>query len=450
MEQRRKPENFTAERVVGYKCEAGRQQTIFRDAKTPGLGLRATSAGGKSYIFETRLHGKTLRVTIGDLRTWTIREAQAEARRLKTLTDQGIDPRQVEAEQAAEDEARRTAAAEDDRRQSLTVAGAWADFIAYQKDKMGRAHIKRGKKWGERHLLDHERLTQAGGEPHKRGGGVTVAGPLFPLLAMRMTDINAVTLKAWQRKEAERRGNNARQAFEMFRAFWRWCARQDDYRNIIDAEAVEDKKVRDEVPGRKTKKFDSIEREQLPEWFKAVRQIQNPVIAAYLQTLLLSGARREELAGLKWDDIDFRWNALTIHDKVEGERTIPLTPYVASLLAALPRRNEWVFSSPMAASGRLQEPSIQHRRACAVAGLDVSLHGLRRSFASLAEWTEMPAGIVAQIMGHKPSATAEKHYKRRPLDLLRLWHGKYEAWILEQAGIEFEQDQTGLKLVSIA
>lgn len=336
---------------------------------------------------------------------------------------------------------------EEARRQSLTVAGAWATYIAYQKDKMGRAHIERGKKWGERHLLDHERLTQAGGEPHKRGGGVTVAGPLFPLLAMCMTDITADTLKAWQRKEAEKRANNARQAFEMFRAFWRWCARQDDYRNIIDARAVEDEKVRAEVPGRKPKEADSLQREQLPAWFEAVRAVGNPVIAGYLQSLLLTGARREELAGLKWEGVDFRWQSMTIHDKVEGSRTIPLTPYVAALLAGLPRRNEWVFSSPTAESGRLQEPSIQHRKACAMAGLDVTLHGLRRSFASLAEWVEMPTGVVAQVMGHKPSATAEKHYKRRPLDLLRVWHGKYEAWILDQAGIEFEQAQPGLRAV---
>ena len=29
-------------------------------------------------------------------------------------------------------------------------------------------------------------------------------------------------------------------------------------------------------------------------------------------------------------------------------------------------------------------------------------------------------GVVAQIQGHKPSALAEKHYRRRPLDLLRV------------------------------
>ena len=78
----------------------------------------------------------------------------------------------------------------------------------------------------------------------------------------------------------------------------------------------------------------------------------------------------------------------------------------------------------------------------------LSLHGLRRSFGTQAEWVEVPAGVVAQIMGHKPSATAEKHYRRRPLDLLRMWHVKIEAWILEQAGIEFSPEQAGLRVVA--
>ena len=83
-------------------------------------------------------------------------------------------------------------------------------------------------------------------------------------------------------------------------------------------------------------------------------------------------------------------------------------------------------------------PTRANAAACAVAGVDVTLHGLRRSFGSLAEWLELPAGVVAQIQGHKPSATAEKHYKVRPLELLRVHHERIEAWILEQAGIVFD------------
>lgn len=94
------------------------------------------------------------------------------------------------------------------------------------------------------------------------------------------------------------------------------------------------------------------------------------------------------------------------------------------------------FSSLTSASGHLVEPRIAHDKACAIAGLDVTLHGLRRSFASLCEWVEMPAGIAAQIQGHAPSGVREKHYIRRPLDLLRMWHIKIEVWILDQAGIK--------------
>ena len=67
------------------------------------------------------------------------------------------------------------------------------------------------------------------------------------------------------------------------------------------------------------------------------------------------------------------------------------------------------------------------------------------------EWVELPTGIVAQLMGHKPSATAEKHYRVRPLDLLRMWHVKIEEWILGQAGISVparQGEQQPLKLVA--
>ncbi|NBQ70835.1 MAG: preprotein translocase, partial [Nitrosomonadaceae bacterium] len=188
-----------------------------------------------------------------------------------------------------------------------------------------------------------------------------------------------------------------------------------------------------------------LQREQLPAWFNAVKQIKNPVISAYLQTLLLTGARPNELTTLKWEDVDFQWSNMTIRDKVEGLRVIPLTPYISHLLDKLPRRNEWVFSSPASASGHLIDPHSAHDKACEIACLTMTIYGLRGSFATLSEWIETPAGIAAQIQGHKPSGVREKHYIRRPLDLLRMWHVKIEAWILEQAGIEFIPLHAGLR-----
>ncbi len=423
---------FTEGTVSALACDPGKGQTIHWCTKAPGLGLRVTAAGAKAYIFQGRLHGASLRVTIGSPNAWPLKKAQTEARRLQTLIDQGIDPRAVEAQKAAEAHAERAKS----KRQAATVGDAWADYLAHHE-----------KRWGARHLRDHINLSQPSGQAKRRGRGVKVQGVLYPLLALPLASVTADLLTRWQADEVAARPNNARQGFELFRAFWRWCASRPEY--AVDPQAVESKDLRAEVPARKNKRFDVLERAHLPGWFAAVRGMNNAVMSAYLQGLLLTGARREELAALRWQDVDFQWRALWIKDKVAAEgRKVPLTPYLGHLLAALPRRNEWVFSSPAAGGGRITDPRRYHNRALAAAGLPhVTLHGLRRSFASLAEWVEMPRGIVAQIMGHLPSATAEKHYINRPLELLGVWHGKYEAWILEQAGITFDASAPRLRVV---
>lgn len=134
---------------------------------------------------------------------------------------------------------------------------------------------------------------------------------------------------------------------------------------------------------------------------------------------------------------------------------IPLPPYVSYLLTSLPRRSEWVFSSPTTDPSKpakpISKPHQMHEKACTVAGITgLTLHGLRRSFASLTEWLDCPAGVVAQIMGHKPSATAEKHYKVRPLDVLRVHHERVEAWILKEAGVEFSSELSSASRLKLA
>ena len=141
-------------------------------------------------------------------------------------------------------------------------------------------------------------------------------------------------------------------------------------------------------------KDDCLQKEQLSLWFDGVKKINNPVICVYLQILILTGARREELASLKWIDIDLRWRTVVIKDKVEGTRQIPITPYVWQLLNTIPRHKEYVFFSKISKSGRIQEPRIAHNKALDLVGLPhLSIHGLRRSFGTLAEWVECPSGI---------------------------------------------------------
>ena len=435
-------QNLTAGRVRDLQCPADVKQSFLWDSDVPGLGVRIT-AGAKVFIYQGRLAGKSIRVKIGDCRSWAIDSAdpaipgaRQEARRLQGLIDKGIDPRLDKQNQLANTKQQQTEA----RREHITVAAAWRAYIEARRDK-----------WSERHLSDHEDLAKAGGEPVKkrgRKGAKIKAGPLAQLMPLKLIELTPDRVEAWAAAEAKKRGTRTRLAFSLLRAFVNWCNEYPDYKGLVSPEACGTRIKKETIPKGRAKD-DCLQREQLPAWFKAVRELSNPTMAAYIQTLLLTGARRNELASLRWVDIDFKWHSMTIHDKVEGERTIPLTPYISSLLAPLARRNVWVFSSPTSKSGRLEEPRIPHNKALAAAGIEhLTLHGLRRSFGTLSEWVEVPAGVVAQLMGHKPSATAEKHYRRRPLDLLRMWHEKIEAWILGQAGIEQPAiGESGLRVV---
>jgi integrase len=185
-----------------------------------------------------------------------------------------------------------------------------------------------------------------------------------------------------------------------------------------------------------TRRTDALEAAQVPGWWSGVEQLSNRTASAYLRALLLTGARREELAALTWANVDFQWRKLTIADKVDATRTIPLTPYLAQLLATLPRVNQFVFASSGKA-GRIADTRASHARALQSAGIEsLTIHGLRRSFSLLGESAGAPAGAIAQVMGHKPSATAEG-YRPRSVDALRPYLAQIEAHILEQAGVSF-------------
>lgn len=418
---------LTNGRVTTFLCPADKAAGFLWDTEVPGFGVKASAGGARKYILESRLKtGGNVRLSIGDPKSWSLDLARIEARRLQTLIDRGLDPRQIKKEQTAALKAKQR----ESERRDVTLGEGWPVYLTARRHK-----------WGRRTLIDHENIIADKGTP----------APLHSLCAVRLVDLTATRVNAWLKAEAERRPAQAALAFRMLRAFLNWCQFEDEFKDIVHADAC-GKKGREHLPKTQVK-TDCLQREQLASWFLEVRKIRNPIISAYLQALLLTGARREELAWLTWDCVDAQWNGLHIRDKVEGERVIPLTPYVAQLLAALPRRNEWVFSSQLAKSGRLQEPRLQHNIAVAAAGLPpLTLHGLRRSFGTLCEWVETPAGISAQIMGHKPSATAEKHYRQRPLDLLRMWHTKIESWFLEQAAIGSAPlpSQSNVKLVNIA
>ena len=324
---------LTVGAIERLTCPDGKQQVFLRDSKSPGLRVRVTAAGAKSFVFEAKLNRQTIRRTIGDVRSWSIEQARNEANRLRVVLDAGTDPRELDRRQQAEKAVQKAA----EVLRTLTVAEVWAAYIEAR-----RPH------WGDLHYQDHIKLARKGGVMPKRGingGGLTIDMPLYALMTLRLSELDAPTIEAWAAEQAKTRPTSARLAWRLLKVFLNWCSEQPEYATIMPAKnAAATRKARESL-GRPKPKQDALLREQLPAWSAAVRKIGNPVISAYLQTLLLTGARPGEVLTMRWEDVNMQWRGITIRDKVEGDRVIPMPDYLRQLLNSLPRRNEWVFAS---------------------------------------------------------------------------------------------------------
>lgn len=265
---------LTAGRVADFSCPPGKSQAFLWDTEATALALRVTPTGRRTYVFESRLNGATIRLNIGTAADWSLDAARTKAQGLKMMVDAGTDPREVEREQQAAQVASKAAAAA----QAVTVGEVWSAYLEAR-----RPH------WGVRHHADHGRLVQPGGVPARRGTrgrGVTVAGPLHSLMCLPLCELNNAAVEAWASKEAKTRPTSARLAWRCLKAFLAWCAEQPEYVSALaGVNPAKTKKAR-EALGKAGVKQDALMREQLPAWFAAVRQIGNPVTAAYLQILL--------------------------------------------------------------------------------------------------------------------------------------------------------------------
>ncbi|MEI2625572.1 MAG: Arm DNA-binding domain-containing protein [Giesbergeria sp.] len=179
-----------------------------RDTKAPGLRVRVTAAGAKSYVFEAKLNRQTIRRTLGDVRTLSIEDARDAARTLaKTVKTDKQDPREVQRQQQAAQAASKAAAAV----QAVTVGEVWTEYLT-----------ERRPQWGERHYQDHIDKAAPGGVASTRRGyekHLTKPGPLAALMPLPLRDLDAPTIEAWAAKEAKTRATSARLAWRLLKVF---------------------------------------------------------------------------------------------------------------------------------------------------------------------------------------------------------------------------------------
>ena len=291
--------NLTRARVDSFACPAELKEAFLWDLLQPGFGIRAFSSGKKSYVFRATVNGKTRKGVIGDA-SGDLNEARNKARRLKTLADRGISP--------AEDKQQRIeiqkASVLIKKRSSVKLKQVWDDYLKANRSS-----------WGGRHYRDHLAAFQEPGLPCGNGLVLlTKAGPLWVLRDIKLAEIDSDILVQWMGNESKIRPGVAARASRLMFACLNWSNEINEYSGLVDVTKLKTRQLRNAVPKLKPKK-DVLERGQLTAWFTEVRKVNNPVIAAFAQCLLITGARRGELVSLKWCDVDFQWDRLTIRDK---------------------------------------------------------------------------------------------------------------------------------------
>lgn len=413
---------FTATRLNQCTCPPDKDYVIYWDETVKGLGLKTYPSLKKTFLFQSRLGGKVLKISIGAFPAYTIDQARQKIKEFDVMCSNGVDPRLEKKKQIALNELE----IKQNQRRKLLFRDIWSAYLTANQSR-----------WRERTYKDHIRLASGNNEiTIGKRKTLSKPQPIYALLDIPLSEMSSEFLKDWLDRENTIRPTSAALSFRLVRACLNWSEEQSLYTGLLPDKSIHAKIVKQAVAATRAKK-DCLQKEQLPGFFKAVLELPNPYLSAYLLTTLMTGARRNEIASLKWSNVDLKWNTLHISDKIDDEgRTIPLTPFIKSLLIKLPRYNDYVFYSDKSCTGYVVEPTKSMNKVVINAGLnELSIHGLRRSFKTLSEWVSLPSGIVAQIAGHKPSGTEEKHYTVRPIDLLRKWHIEYENWLLVQANI---------------
>ena len=145
----------------------------------------------------------------------------------------------------------------------------------------------------------------------------------------------------------------------------------------------------------------------------------NPTFADAIRLLMLTGARKTEVLGLRWAEVDLDRNLLRLPPErtkaggKTGARRIVLSPPAVEIIE---RRQVEKNRSPTFVfpgnSGPGHAISLRQpfKRACERAGLkDLRIHDLRHSFASFAVADGASLFLVAKLLGHASSRTTERY-----------------------------------------
>jgi integrase len=336
--------NLTCKLVDNVALPIGRKSVEYFDHRMPGLVLRVSARGTKSWNAIYRHHGRARRLTIGPYPIITLDDARARARDALCSVSRGIDSSGVRADK-------------------LTFADLASLFIAGHVRKLRRARqVER--------LIERE---------------------LIPMWGARKLDaITGRDVAVLVADVAERAPVLANRVLSTTRRLFGWAIGQ----GLIQANPCD----RIERPTTERGRERVLSTSEIRSLWHAF----DPAWGTLFRLCLLTAQRVGEVITMRWADIDDDWWTVPSEDaKNELSHRVPISPQAVQVLRGVPRRGEYVFCSPRAPERPLRGYRKAFKRACTIAGVENARpHDLRRTAASMMTSMGVSRIVVGHILNH--------------------------------------------------
>jgi integrase len=350
------------------------------DQGYPGLALRISYGGRRTWFFFNRWDGKLHRARLGTYPAMSLAEARDAWREAREKTDRGIDPSFRKPKDV-----------------NSTVEGIADEFL--------KRHVANLK---PRTIEEYTRPVEKLIKPqwgHRAPKDITRAD----ILAL-LDDV------------AEKSGPiAANRTLSLVRKFWNWAVE----RGIVDSSPAGAIK-----PYAKERSRDRVlTDDEIAHLWPALDEMGYP-FGDFMKVLTLTAQRRQEVATMQWTDIDLSadpptWTLPRSATKGDREHVVPLSEQVVAVLSDVPRfkANAYIFTTKPGRpiSGFSKAKATVNRKALEAAqkaakedGEDPEavtalpawrMHDLRRTAASNMARMGFPPHVVAAVLNHSPGST---------------------------------------------
>ncbi len=356
-------------RLIDSTERPAKGQVFLRDLELLGFGVRFTP-GATTFILEKRIRGRMRRTTIGPYGPVTLEKARKKAKEMIGQIASGQDPAQDRL-----DEKRET---------------TFGDLIEMYK---------------ERHL------------PRKKSGKndeLQISAHLQKWKNRKLSSIQRKDVASLHLAMGETSGHYAaNRIVSLLRKIFNLGHIWGVFNGENPATGIEF------FQEKKRERF--VHPEELPNLMKGLEQEPNIFIRGALFTCLMTGQRKGEVLGMKWEDVDLEKGVWRIPETKAGRsHLVPLPGPALELLQNLPH----VHDNPFVFAGRRNFHLISINKAwdrirTAAKLQDVRIHDLRRTVGSWLAGSGASLPLIGKVLNHsQPSTTAI--YARLDLEPVRV------------------------------